>query len=301
LSTNTASTILLIIKGGKHLLLESLNRAEGFQKLSFGKEEIAIPVLSTIEAACDTHPTADVFINFASFRSDNIIGLSLWHEMATKFNVQEYKTMEKPIVIELIEKVRTAPTHSVEVYFSSLDDDKSVSASAGIQVSVQTKQAARVHVDETSHCSLSAQNDLGALLKRCKLIIWDEVPMANKLCFEALDHSFRDIQCKNRYDTCTHPFGNMTMVFGSGFRQVLLVIPKGSRQDIVTASLKQPYLWDHCNVLKLTANMRLTVGALPEDVTEIQEFSEWILKVGDDELGEPRRRGIYRSTRRNFN
>ncbi|GKA77955.1 ATP-dependent DNA helicase PIF1-like protein [Tanacetum coccineum] len=90
------------------------------------------------------------------------------------------------------------------------------------------------------------------LLKRCKLIIWDEAPMANKLCFEALDHSLRDILRKNRYDTCPQPFGNMTMVFGSGFGQ----------------------LWDNCNVLKLTANMRLTVGARPEDVTEIQEFTE---------------------------
>ncbi|KVH90172.1 ATP-citrate lyase/succinyl-CoA ligase [Cynara cardunculus var. scolymus] len=43
--------------------------AEGFQKLFFGQEEIAIPVHSTIEAACAAHPTADVFINFASFRS----------------------------------------------------------------------------------------------------------------------------------------------------------------------------------------------------------------------------------------
>ncbi|GKE03274.1 ATP-dependent DNA helicase PIF1-like protein, partial [Tanacetum coccineum] len=83
----------------------------------------------------------------------------------------------------------------------------------------------------------------------------------------------------------------------SGFGQVLLVIPKGSRQDIVTASLKQPYLWGHCNVL----NTRLTMGARPEDVTEIYEFAEWIFKVGDGELGEPRRRGIYRSTGRNFN
>ncbi|KAJ6891415.1 hypothetical protein NC651_024802 [Populus alba x Populus x berolinensis] len=43
--------------------------AEGFQKLFFGQEEIAIPVHSTVEAACTAHPTADVFINFASFRS----------------------------------------------------------------------------------------------------------------------------------------------------------------------------------------------------------------------------------------
>ncbi|AAG50997.1 putative ATP citrate synthase [Arabidopsis thaliana] len=43
--------------------------SEGFQKLFFGQEEIAIPVHAAIEAACAAHPTADVFINFASFRS----------------------------------------------------------------------------------------------------------------------------------------------------------------------------------------------------------------------------------------
>ncbi|KAM3344987.1 hypothetical protein P3S68_024696 [Capsicum galapagoense] len=41
--------------------------SEGFQKLFFGHEEIAIPVHSIVEAACSAHPTADVFISFASF------------------------------------------------------------------------------------------------------------------------------------------------------------------------------------------------------------------------------------------
>ncbi|GJR41509.1 ATP-dependent DNA helicase PIF1-like protein [Tanacetum coccineum] len=143
-----------------------------------------------------------------------------------------------------------------------------------------------INFDETSTCSICPQSDLGALLKKCKLIIWDEAPMTNKLCFEALDRSLRDVLHRIRYDTCETPFGNMTMLFGGDFRQVLPVIPKGSRQDIVSASLKQYYLWDHCKVLKLTANMRLTVYASPEDVCEIREFAEWILKVGDGELGE---------------
>ncbi|GJY14681.1 ATP-dependent DNA helicase PIF1-like protein [Tanacetum coccineum] len=51
-------------------------------------------------------------------------------------------------------------------------------------------------------------------------------------------------------------------------------VPKGLRQDIVSASLKQSYLWDHCKVLKLPKNMRLTVGARPEDVIEIREFAK---------------------------
>ncbi|CAM6089071.1 unnamed protein product [Calypogeia fissa] len=43
--------------------------SDGFQKLFFGQEEIAIPVHGSTAAACKAHPTADVFINFASFRS----------------------------------------------------------------------------------------------------------------------------------------------------------------------------------------------------------------------------------------
>jgi ATP citrate (pro-S)-lyase len=43
--------------------------SEGFQKLFFGQEEIAVPVHASIASACKLHPTADVFINFASFRS----------------------------------------------------------------------------------------------------------------------------------------------------------------------------------------------------------------------------------------
>ncbi|GJX56183.1 ATP-dependent DNA helicase PIF1-like protein [Tanacetum coccineum] len=141
-----------------------------------------------------------------------------------------------------------------------------------------TKQAARVQLRVTAkekpltNQQLGIQNFVPAQAK-CKLIIWDEAPMANKLYFEALDHSLRDILRKNRYDTCQQPFGNMMMVFGSDFGQVLPVIPKGSRQDIVSASLKKPYLWDHCNVLKLTANMRLTMGTRLKDVTKIKEFT----------------------------
>lgn len=41
----------------------------GFQKAFFGKSEVAIPVYGSTEAAAAAHPKADVFINFASYRS----------------------------------------------------------------------------------------------------------------------------------------------------------------------------------------------------------------------------------------
>nr|GEZ52968.1 hypothetical protein [Tanacetum cinerariifolium] len=50
-----------------------------------------------------------------------------------------------------------------------------------------------INIDETSTCSICWQSDLGALLNKCKLIIWDEATMKNKLCFEALDRTLRDV------------------------------------------------------------------------------------------------------------
>ncbi|WVZ94637.1 LOW QUALITY PROTEIN: hypothetical protein U9M48_040505 [Paspalum notatum var. saurae] len=52
------------------------------------------------------------------------------------------------------------------------------------------------------------------------------------------------------------PFGRKTIVFGGDFRQVLPVIRKGSRAQIVDASLCRSYLWESMRHLKLVRNMR---------------------------------------------
>jgi hypothetical protein len=38
-------------------------------------------------------------------------------------------------------------------------------------------------------------------------------------------------------------FGGKTMALGGDFRQMLLVVPKGGREDIVNASLPRLHLW----------------------------------------------------------
>ncbi|KAL6580753.1 hypothetical protein OROMI_006676 [Orobanche minor] len=53
------------------------------------------------------------------------------------------------------------------------------------------------------------------------------------------------------------PFGGKIIVFGGDFRQILPVIPKGTRQDIVHATISSSPIWRHCKVLRLTKNMRL--------------------------------------------
>ena len=75
------------------------------------------------------------------------------------------------------------------------------------------------------------------LVRAAKLIIWDEAPMMHRWCFEAVYRSMRDIMSKNDPLNEFRPFGGMTVVLGGDFRQILPVVRKGSRQDIVDASI----------------------------------------------------------------
>ena len=98
------------------------------------------------------------------------------------------------------------------------------------------------------------------LFKRTKLLIWDEVPMTHEHCFEALDRSLSDvIHCKNG-EPSKLSYGSKVVVFGGDFRQVLPVIPKDTRQDIVFVTLNYSHIWNECKVLRFTKNMRLRPG-----------------------------------------
>nr|XP_043615840.1 uncharacterized protein LOC122587742 [Erigeron canadensis] len=140
---------------------------------------------------------------------------------------------------------------------------------------------------ETSPLQKRANETPGVELtnKITKLIIWDEAPMIHKHCFEALDRTMRDILRSTQPNSEDQVFGGKVVVFGGDFRQILPVIPKGTRSMIVNASLNSSYIWHHYQVLKLTVNMRLKVGTQKTDLQEVQEFAEWILKVGDGVLG----------------
>jgi len=74
----------------------------------------------------------------------------------------------------------------------------------------------------------------------------------------------------------------MTIVLGGDFRQILHVVRKGTRQDIVNASINSSKIWVYCNVLRLTVNMRLGASSIPVEQEEIANFGKWILSVGDD-------------------
>jgi ATP-dependent DNA helicase PIF1 len=45
------------------------------------------------------------------------------------------------------------------------------------------------------------------------------------------------------------------MVLGGDFRQILPVVPKGGREDIVSALLPRSHLWQHVTILRFHINM----------------------------------------------
>ncbi|KAH0682655.1 hypothetical protein KY290_021244 [Solanum tuberosum] len=85
-----------------------------------------------------------------------------------------------------------------------------------------------LNITEDSTCNLKQGTPLAHLLIKTKLIIWDEAPMMHKHCFEALDKTLRDIIGYKDATKSELPFGGKTIVLGGDFRQILLVIPKGS-------------------------------------------------------------------------
>lgn len=124
-------------------------------------------------------------------------------------------------------------------------------------------------IHEDSTCSITVTSQLGALLRETSLIIWDEVPMQHRFCAEAVDRTMRDV-C-NVHDK---PFGGVTVVFGGDFQQILPVVPHGSCEDVVGASLSRSRLWQRIQVLHLRTNMRL------DENPENREFANWLLDIG---------------------
>ncbi|CAH9133135.1 unnamed protein product [Cuscuta epithymum] len=105
--------------------------------------------------------------------------------------------------------------------------------------------------------------------------------MMHKYCFEALDRSLRDILRFTDSNSAENPFGGKTVVFGGDFRQILPVVTKGTRQNIVNATINSSYIWHVCLVLRLTKNMRLQSLTDDSEYEDLLEFAKWILSLGD--------------------
>ncbi|KAL1290057.1 hypothetical protein AAHE18_20G101800 [Arachis hypogaea] len=131
-----------------------------------------------------------------------------------------------------------------------------------------------VEPTEDTICRIKKDSPKAEVVRLADLIIWDEAPMTNKLAFEALDRTLQDIMVSVSDRNKDLPFGGKVVVLGGDFRQVLPVIPKGSRAEI-----------KYCEVLRLTKNMRLASGLEQSTAQELRSFLDWILHIGEGLYG----------------
>ncbi|XP_051223656.1 uncharacterized protein [Lolium perenne] len=124
-----------------------------------------------------------------------------------------------------------------------------------------------LNIEEGTSCHFTKQSGTAKLLRMASLILWDEATMTKRQAIEALDNSMRDIM--GRRD---RPFGGKTVVFGGDFRQVLPVVRKGSRGQIIDSTLQSSYLWSSMRPLRLTTNMR---------AHNDRWFADYLLRVGN--------------------
>lgn len=125
-----------------------------------------------------------------------------------------------------------------------------------------------LNLSDTSTCPISKNSKEADLMRCTDCIIWDEAIMQHRHAFDAVDRLFQDVRDNSS------PFGGVTVVFGGDFQQILPVILKGSRPDIVGACLQCSSLWPDITILSLTQNMQL--GDDPEE----SDFAKWQLDVG---------------------
>ncbi|KAL4581368.1 hypothetical protein LXL04_017582 [Taraxacum kok-saghyz] len=127
-----------------------------------------------------------------------------------------------------------------------------------------------INLDNNSMCNIKQQSGVAQLLRLAKIIIWDESSMAHRQAVEAVDRSIQDITKLNL------PFGGKIMILGGDFRQVLPVVRRDTRAQIVDSSLRMSPLWPSIKKLSLTINMRALADPW---------FSEFLMRVGDGEEG----------------
>lgn len=109
-------------------------------------------------------------------------------------------------------------------------------------------------------------------IKESDLIIIDEASMMTKHTLKCIHLLLCDIT----NNKCI-PFGGKVVVFSGDFRQTLPVIPKGSKSDILEATIKYSPLWSSLKQLHLTENLRI------RNSKEKNSWQKWLLKVGNGE------------------
>ena len=116
-------------------------------------------------------------------------------------------------------------------------------------------------------CRIRPGSGQAKLICAAKLIIWDELPMANRAAVEAVDILLRQLKESPR------PFGGVFFLGVGDFRQVAPVVPGGGKTGILDSSIRASNLWAYFRIFRLYQPMR-NAGDM--------DFADWVDRIGED-------------------
>nr|GEY67310.1 ATP-dependent DNA helicase RRM3-like [Tanacetum cinerariifolium] len=172
---------------------------------------------------------------------------------------------------------------------NAVDNDKGALLLEGGRIA-HSRFAIPINVVEDSMCHIAADSDLAELIRKSKLIIWDEAP-TNIIIGLRNQHVIWKYNSRHAIIlTSCLPLASKQCTFAKirsiyrGIDYVLSTsISNDMKQDVANATINASYLWKKCTVLRLTVNMRLTSGATQSE--KIQDFAYWILDIGNGKVG----------------
>ena len=134
------------------------------------------------------------------------------------------------------------------------------------------------HAD--SVCNISLESEIAHRLRSASLIIWNEIVMCLRHCIEAVDRTLQVVMKSPNV-----PFVGKCVLFSRDFRQILPVVPRGSRGMIVFICFQSSPLHQYMSFLSLSENMRLQSIRDDEDPDPaVFEYPNFPMKVGKGKL-----------------
>ena len=95
------------------------------------------------------------------------------------------------------------------------------------------------NLHEESECNFThKKSGTRKLLINTDLLIIDEVTMTERKIFKAIDRTLRRIRGPDDKTPHVKPFGGLTVVVSGDWRQTLPIIPRSTRDQIVSETLK---------------------------------------------------------------
>ena len=132
-------------------------------------------------------------------------------------------------------------------------------------------------LNEDSMLNVSENDSTAALLRMAVLLVIDEITMMNRYALEAADRTLQWLRQSQQ------AFGGLTVVLSGDWRQILTVVPHGSRSQIIGQCLKSSYLWHKVESFRLTVNMRVR-NAATTVADDQAAFAQYLLDLGDGKI-----------------